>query len=581
MKFSFKRHINTFILIVLIIGVIGGTLFYLNTSYEKLENRIESIRIVLGKPLHSSPPVVYILDSTVADMNFEKPFISQKINDSILFIDLQKGIKLRQFRLYFSPTDEVVSIKKILLTPGNGNSLGINKLTGEEIKIVLKSENQLSFTVLSDSGTSYVESLNFYYPSDYLPIILSIGISLFFLSLFLLTLVKMNLLSFRGSFSLSELGVMFFLIGMFLPQRFFNITLILSILLVIKNFKFQTFLENKANLIFLLLYFLIVLDFFILSPDYNFKSIESYVLFLVLPIYASCIRSTQILSFFCVVALLIGSVLIVGALVDISIFRNFSVISFHNFTRSIHPVYYSYLLMFSILYIELNGNTKYRYLIESILVFLLILSGSKLLLFLAILWFVFYVKNRIKYVIAPLIILALFLFAPVRERFESIVKFSDLSIISEQHIQNPNDPRLNGITLRIILWQESLNMNKPLDFVFGLGVGQSARNTLKLSLEKRGLSSHLNYNAHNQFVTSVFKTGVIGCALLLAILFYGLTLGLRTNDALLIFSVLLMFFGMLSESILERVNGIAFFATMILFSINARLRKEKIKPKQF
>jgi len=560
-----NKKIKTILLVFGPLVILGAIIFYLTISYQSIDNHVESINIVLSKPLQSEPPIGYILDSTEAQMNFKTVFPSREINDSILFIDLKKATQLRQFRLYFSPHADTIKIRSIVFQFTNKDRANVNlvKLKGDGVRIVKECKDNLCLIIEKNDGYAYIETSRFYYPSDYPLIGLSALISLLILYGSLIVLIKVTLPSF-GPLSLLTISLIVFMFSIFLPQRFYNIALALTIVLHIRNFKLQHFLANRVNFFLFGLYILIVLSFLTISADYNFKAIEKYTLFLVLPIFASCIGNNRVLFFFCVSALVIGAVLLAGASIDMAIFRNLDAISFENFTRTIHPVYYSYLLSFSIFYIQFTSTQRYKLLLQVILLFLLILSGSKLIIFATLILLAFSVKNKIYLIIASIIILCLLFFGPVRDRFASIMNVSDLSIVSEDHIQNPNDPRLNGLTLRLILWQESLATDNIKELLIGRGVSSNASKSLMNKIKNRGLTNHAEYNAHNQYLTTFFETGLIGLILLISMLMYCLYRGIMDKNRVLIVFTILMSFAMMSESILQRVMGITFFCIIML-----------------
>lgn len=574
MKNIFKNRINGVMLIGFPLITIGTILFYLSANYQNLDNRIESVKIGLSKPIRSDALVIYISDSTDAAIDFTEHYFAQSINDSTLLIDLGRKIKLRQFRLYFQRAMEDVTINEIsLLSEGYKHTSDLKKLKSEDIRVITNNGERLTFSVLLNSGYAYFESPQFYYPEDYTLLLLAILGAVGLSCLLYLFMREINSIVNLNSLTLQELSVIAFILSVFLPQAFFNITLTISALLVIRNFRIDYFLTNRLNLLFILFYSVILLNFIFFIPTFNFTIIEKYTSLLFLPIYVSCIKSTRLLIFFSLSAFLIGGCVLVGALINIAIFKNPEIISFDNLTGEIHPVYYSYLLAFSVIYIECGTNLRYKYLINFLLFLLLVLSGSKLIIFGLLLLLPFFFKKSIKMIFVPLMIVALFLFAPLRERFVSILRLSDLSIVSEEHIENPDDKRLNGVTLRIILWQENLRVDNTIQFIFGRGIGRTGDDILEDNLGKRGLTKHLWYNAHNQYVTTFFHTGMIGLIALLSILFYCIRLGVRSKDQVLLFFSIITFLAMMSESVFERASGIVFFGLIILLITNAKQLK--------
>jgi len=572
----FKKN-NAKLVIVVFAIVIVSVFSYLHIGYQKLGGGISSIKISLKRPTLLNEPIVYITEGTQVNQDFKKTFFACAVNDSILFIDLNKETYVRQFRMYFQGSAENVEINGIWLQSSRDEwKLDPRELRSDDILILEQNAQKLVFKVLSNEGYAFLESSRFYYPIDFPLIAIAAGVAILLSCSLILFFSRMELFRFVCSMNLSDISVFMFIITflLFLPHRYFNISLVVSALLIIKNFNLKNFLANKINLFIVSLYALILINFLIVSPDYNFKAIEKYSMFLILPIYASCIQSNKLVVLFVVTAIIIGIGLLGGALIDISIFRNPEIVSFEYFTRAIHPVYYSYLVGFSILYIEFNVFIKFKYIIQSILILLLVLSGSKLVIFISLLWFVLTVSKGLRLITVPIIILIVILFTPLKDRFESIIKIKDLEVITEEHIQNPNDLRLNGFTLRIILWQENL---KSLKNVFlGNGVSLSGTDPLIVNLNKRGLTDHLDYNAHNQYVSMLYKTGVIGILLLIAMLIYIVRWGILHKNSTLVVFTGLMSFAMLSESIFERVIGITFFCMVVLLLSNSELidRKE-------
>ncbi|MEQ1500528.1 MAG: hypothetical protein ABL917_04135, partial [Parcubacteria group bacterium] len=428
---------------------VGAVLFYLNSHYHKLNSRVESIRVVLSKPLKSNSPIVYVLDSTEAMMNLSTPLVSKSKSDSVLIFDLINPAKLRQFRIYFPPTSEEISIKSI--NPGPNEKISLTAFTSDQMEVLKKAEDEFIIKIIGTNGYSYIESPRLYYPTDYSLIVASTVITILIFWLLLLLVSRFKLFSLLGSLSLLEVSVIAFIFSIFLPQRLFNISLTISILLHIRNFKPKIFWANKLNIFLISFYLVILFNFLLISPDYNFKAIEKYTILLILPIYISCIKSDRVGIFFSISALIIGGILLFGALIDISIFRNFEIIAFDNFTRGIHPIYYSYLIAFSIIYVELTVSESYKYLIQLSLALLLILSGSKIIILTTLLIFVFNIKRKVNLIIVMVVIFGLLFFTPTRTRMESVLDFGDLSVIQEQTIKDPHDSRLNGFTLRIIL----------------------------------------------------------------------------------------------------------------------------------
>ena len=162
-------------------------------------------------------------------------------------------------------------------------------------------------------------------------------------------------------------------------------------------------------------------------------------------------------------------------------------------------------------------------------------------------------------------IIFMFLFPPIQERFKEIVNINDIDIVLEKVIDE-NDYRVNGLTLRLLLWQETFKtINTIPKFIFGLGVDDASNNELKLNMIERGLGKYKRYSTHNQFVNIYMRAGIIGLGLLISMVVYIFYRAMIKKNKMLLVLAILFTFTMLTESVLQRVVGIYFFTTVILF----------------
>lgn len=576
MKFLSKHQSLNLGFVGIPLFVVACIFYYLYSGYERLNQSVDSIVVVSDVSALIQTPAIYITDSADVEPSFYEHLSTIKTDDSTFTIPLKRKVRLRQFRIYFHNSVENATIKEIRLHSDNAEFvMDLTKFEhSRNIKVIEKKRTRLSFSTFPAQDDTFFESPKFFYTTDYLSLLIAVIIIIFFSFVSIWFILNKKLLPFR-SLTLAEWSIFAVVTSIFLPQRIFNIALITSIILVLRNFNLRYFLANKINLLFLAFFAIILFNFLFNNPDYKVASVEKYSLFLVLPIYISCVRSSKPIHFFWLSAFLLGGALLVMALIDFSIFRNLQILSFFNFTRSIHPIYYSYLLAFSIVFLELNVESKLRYVVHFALGVLLILSGSKLVIFLTLIWFLFYAQKSIAFTALVVMLLSLLVFAPTKERYESLFSLSDLEIISENRIENPRDMRLNGLTLRFLLWQESLKFDNASDLIFGNGVSEQAKKPFVDKLRKRGLTDHQRYNAHNQYVTTLHKTGLVGLIVLIALIAYCVKESLRTHNRMLLFFMLLISFAMLSESIFERVYGVAFFAIVILLLAQPVAQEQK------
>ena len=206
---------------------------------------------------------------------------------------------------------------------------------------------------------------------------------------------------------------------------------------------------------------------------------------------------------------------------------------------------------------------------QGVLFFFLILAGSKLVITLTFIIYVSLVVKNLKAASVMVIgLAAMAFFPPVQKRFNEILNIDDLSVIKEQVIVDNNDPRVNGLTLRLLLWQESINVIETIpEFVFGKGVGKATDDLLKLNLVKRGLGKYQRFSTHNQFINIFMRAGLIGVLALLMIVVFGFYKAIKNKNKMLLIMVIMFTFAMLTESVFQRVLGIYFFTTVLLFLV--------------
>jgi O-antigen ligase len=195
--------------------------------------------------------------------------------------------------------------------------------------------------------------------------------------------------------------------------------------------------------------------------------------------------------------------------------------------------------------------------------------GSKLIISLTVLFYAFqFVKKRayLGYIFIGVIIVSILLFSPTKKRFQEVFDLKSLSVLKENPVPSIRDSRLNGLTLRLIIWQESLNsLKNSRDFFFGKGVDKAADKVLEDRLSQRGLAvGHTKYDPHNQFIATYYKMGFIGFMVLVGICIYYFYLAIRKRSSLLLYSIVLFSAAMFTESVLQRVVGIYFFICILL-----------------
>lgn len=569
MKFS--KHFLTKILLVTIIAIIGlGA--YVAKTYVVLEKNITSIEIVLSGDLQKEViPNTYVINEKSEKLDFRTPYHYIKIKDSLFTTSISDGSKLRRIRLYFEKPSENLAVHSIRVkTPEETRDIDLNKIKHYERLKLNKSDN--GYYIKVQGKHAFIELPKGYiYTSDFQNIYLLVCPLLFLIIIITLVIIWFKPIDLKP-INIQTITVSILITSIFLPEPLYNIALILLAILNVKSISWNAIKTRKGNLLILGIFMVYLLNNLLISNESfsEFSTIERFLPFAVLGIVLPSISNRKFLILFPVSAFIIGFWLLLTSTFDVYVHQNFEFLSFNNFAKYLHPVYFSYLLFFSICYINLVYKNKLKYILELILFIFLIFSGSKMVfLFSLIVVLINLIKNKkLLIVIFPLIIVVL-LFSPLKKRFDEILKIEDLTILSEKHINNPNDARINGLTLRLLLWREALATMKTTDFFIGKGVTKETNKILSKRLSNLGLKSHVGFNPHNQYVDTFWRTGFLGFFVLIAIPLYSFVLGLRNKDKLLIQFSLFMIAVMFSESIFGRVNGIYFFTTVILILINS------------
>ena len=548
-----------------------ATLFYFNQKFTWNNGTVEQIELDIDRSYGITNPTLYLVHENDVGFDFSRPYKLELEKDSSLVFRFNSAVKIRKIRIYFEKEIDELAINRIGFRSSDkaiiadlGNFVSGNGLVLDDTSNV--------YVVSVSSKNGFIESPKYFlYSSDNwsvaILVIVFIGIMIGFYFLF----KKLKIFDEFKSLTFVDGSISLFILSIFLPHPIFNVTLFLSLLMVIKKFNFKGFIGNPINLIIIAYFLILFLNDLFIAPSglSNLKSTETFLPFLILPIYISCIKDSKHLGYFPFSAIIIGVVMFLTSLSDAIVFRNINYFSFDEFAKFTHPVYYSYLVSFSIFYVLINQkmNKRLKNIIQGVLFFFLILAGSKLVIVITILLYIIF-EMRNKKAIIPMFLGVVFLglFPPVQDRFKEVLNFSDLSIVNEEIISNDKDPRVNGLTLRLLLWQESINTIETVpEFLFGLGVGKATDAKLQENLNNRGLAKYNRYSTHNQFVNVFMRAGVLGLAMLLLIIIYGCYYAIKNNNKILLIILLLFTFAMLTESILQRALGIYFFITILLF----------------
>ncbi|MET1258514.1 O-antigen ligase family protein [Flagellimonas sp. DF-77] len=366
-----------------------------------------------------------------------------------------------------------------------------------------------------------------------------------------------------------------FVTSVFLFHPLFNVTLILGLVFYLRRFSFVKLAANRMNLLFIALFLVYAISALVSfeNGSREFSTVERLLPLVLIPIMFVSVAPKAPLYFLAMFACVTGIVLFGFAFSDVLLIGSMDFLSFDHFANFYHPVYLSYMVFFAICYVQEHFSSKTKYAFQLALFGLLVFLGSKMVLSMALilflLFFVDYRSNGKKVLLVGCgLLAALMLFRPVQNRFKEIIDYKDLSVLNETKLE-PNDDRINGLTLRLILWREAFaTLENWQERIFGNGAARSKERELKQRLEKLGLRQHIDYNPHNQFIDTYMRTGILGLAFLLAIPIWAVYLGKKKGYRMLTVVALFAFLCMFTEAIFGRVRGVYFFTTIFILLTN-------------
>lgn len=243
----------------------------------------------------------------------------------------------------------------------------------------------------------------------------------------------------------------------------------------------------------------------------------------------------------------------------------------HKFAAPVklHATYLSMYTTFSLLaflYLLLSHRSlQYRWLYITCAVILTagmlqLSSRAVFISFLVIINFVFpfviYTgKKRVTFFITSCIIsaaaiAAIFSLDSFKERYISELK-TDLSDTHET---------IENVEPRLTRWDAILELVK-ISPVIGYGSGSEKELLKQKYFEKKLFISYLNeFNAHNEYLSVTIKTGIVGLALLLYVLYCGFNKAIQKRETIFLIFMALISIVFISENVLDLNKGIFFYS---------------------
>lgn len=243
------------------------------------------------------------------------------------------------------------------------------------------------------------------------------------------------------------------------------------------------------------------------------------------------------------------------------------------FSYLIHPSYLALYLLVALLIIGVELSrwrkrgagvkiavTLVGLLLVSALILLQSRAGILGFGLLALVWLLYLVFAKRKYVVGVGVLVALFgLTYFVFTKFDRLVNTAkSLETTAEEGIKSQN--KEEGTTVRFWIWKSALSVVSEHP-IWGVGTGD-VRDEMQEQYESRGMASAAQYrhNAHNQYLETWLGVGVFGLLALLAMFIAPLWVGIKRRDWLLVGFICLCSVSFMFESMLNSIAGVGFFA---------------------
>lgn len=235
-----------------------------------------------------------------------------------------------------------------------------------------------------------------------------------------------------------------------------------------------------------------------------------------------------------------------------------------------HPIYISSYYCIGLLLIIYNNKSNiyissFSFIIILLGLILLSRKGSIIAFFLILIYY--FILNK-KNVLKILFII-----------FTSIILIFTIPELKNRFLELTDSEKQNNSStaIRELIIENSLKLTLESKFI-GFGAGSVQKELNKQYYENKNFSFiKENYNAHNQYVQIILTVGFVGFLIFLTAMFY-LTINLNYNKNYFGVASLIYFYILfITESYLQRQNGIIFFSLIISLIIFSKKIKE-IKP---
>src|SRR5690554_2560730 len=256
--------------------------------------------------------------------------------------------------------------------------------------------------------------------------------------------------------------------------------------------------------------------------------------------------------------------------------------SYFNLTDflGIHPIYLAFqvlfavsLLIYHLLYKKLLSFSK----VQSVIIILYFLVVLMLLnsfvmffnLIIVVVCFLFLIKS----IQAKLFLLALVAFPVIGFSSFLVEKFKSVHIREDIVQTDFSGENFTALKARVAKYHGTITVIND-NFWIGVGIGDM-QPALMEGYKAIGFQHGIEkkYNSHNQYMSEMLKSGVVGLLLFFIVLYRQFLTAFRMQDILPVIFIITSCVFFLTESVLERQMGIALFAFFtILFSFKTDKR---------
>lgn len=259
---------------------------------------------------------------------------------------------------------------------------------------------------------------------------------------------------------------------------------------------------------------------------------------------------------------------------------------YSRFSYNVHPSYFSMYVTFALiivlyLYEKFGQNRKHLLFTILISLFLFIInflleSKTGIFTFFLIISIYGIVKLYKKYKLllaATLGIIVLLFYAEVRHN----PRMFDLFHTKIKNIKNSTTA---SNEVRVLVLKSALKLIQQNPFGYGTG---DVKSVLMSEYQKEGYTGAYEnkLNAHNQYLETTIGLGIQGILLLLFILIFALAIAIKRKNYLLYLFIVLVGMNFLTESMLNRQNGVVFFSfflTLLVAIQNSKYSQLFRKP---